>query len=378
MFHNRIAIVTNIPTPYRRDLFVKLSASEKFMCKVFFTANTEQSKLWNHADFLDYPHVFVPGRSIKRKDGLATYINLSLLYYLKEYSPDIIIVGGASIPALLCIIYKKLFSGRVFIWWAGTFLSESKKSGVIGIFRKWLFKRTDGFLAYSHLSEQYLKSFNTRSNTVTLIGNNTLDSERYAYEVRKYKDKQSRKVSDDFIMLIVSQLIHRKNIMFVLETFSLLSHKYPNIILKIAGKGPEEASLKAYCSENNLNNVYFLGNVQPQDLKKYYAEADILVSIAHMDQWPQVVNEAMSCGVPVIASTTSGIDNDFLQDGINGYLVDPMDKEKLLHRLEYLLLNPEQAKLMGKEAYRIARAHDVHHVIQCIEKVLLNENSSHP
>jgi glycosyltransferase involved in cell wall biosynthesis len=378
MLRKKIAVVTNIPTSYRRDLFVKLSISEKFICKVFFTAHTERNKLWDHADFLDYPHIFVPGWSIKRKDSSATYINLSLFHYLKKYSPDIIIVGGASIPALLCIEYKKLFASKVFIWWAGTYLSEAKKNWVTGFFRKWLFKKANGFLSYSLLSEQYLKSFNILSNAVTVIGNNSLDSERYSYEIRKYNEKRLRKVSDDFIVLIVSQLIHRKNIMLVLETFSLLSHKYPNIILKIAGTGPQETSLKAYRNANYLRNVYFLGNVQPTDLKKYYAEADVLVSIAHMDQWPQVVNEAMSCGVPVIASTTSGIDNDFLQDGINGYLVDPMDKEKLLHRLEYLLLNPEQANLMGKEAYRIACTYDVHHVIRCIEKALLNENPRHP
>ena len=173
-------------------------------------------------------------------------------------------------------------------------------------------------------------------------------------------------------MLIVSQLIQRKNILQALETFSFLSKKYSNIILKIAGTGSEEILLKSYCKKNYLQNVYFLGNVQPQELMKYYAEADVLLSIAHMDQWPQVVNEAMACGVPVIASTTSGIDSYFLQEGINGYLVDPEDRDALFRRLEYLILNPDQTRSMGKEASRISHTYDVHHVIRSIENAILN------
>lgn len=371
MTKKKIAIITNIPTPYRRDLFVKIANLEEFICKVYFTARGEHNRSWNYSDFIDYPHTFVSGWAVKRKNGSVTHINYSLLHYLRRYRPDFIIVGGASISALVCLMYKQLFSCKVFIWWAGTTLSEVNKSKLPLMFRRWLFKRVDGFLCYSHYCEQYLKSFDVQADSIAVIGNNTLDVERYSYGVQNNKEK----LTEQFYMFVVSQLIQRKNIMHMLEAFLLISRKYPNIILKIAGTGPEEFLLKDFCNSNNLHNVYFLGNVQPQDLKKYYAEADVLLSIARMDQWPQVVNEAMACGVPVIASTTSGIDSYFLQDGINGYLVDPTDRERLFNRLEFLLLNPEKTRLMGREALRIARTYDVHHTVKCIESAILNEGS---
>jgi glycosyltransferase involved in cell wall biosynthesis len=374
----KIAIITNIPVPYRRDLFIRLSGWKEFTSKVFFTSNAERRGLCDDDDTLDYPHIFLPGWRIKRKDGLETYINLSILYHLRRYSPEIIIIGGASIPTLFSIVYKKLFACRVVIWWAGTCLSEARRGGIVRIFRKWLFARADGFLTYGNLSEQYLHSLSARLGPITSIGNNTLDSERYGCEARQYIDQHLRKVSSEFTLLVVSQLIGRKNVMFLLETFSALSRKYPNVMLRIAGTGPEETSLRTYCTENSLKNVHFLGHVQAKELTKHYAQADVLVSVARMDQWPQVVNEAMSCGVPVIASTTSGIDTYFLRDGINGYLVDPEDKETLLDRLEYLVLNPEKARLMGQEAFHVARTYDVHYAIGRIEEVLLNENPSCP
>lgn len=370
----RVVIVTNIPTPYREDLFSMLTHSAKINAKVFFCSRSERRQLWDVKSFLSYPHTFLKGFKIDRKNG-TTNFNPDLIPTLRDFKPDTIIVGGASISTLNCIIYRQLFGCKLLIWWAGTNLSEANKSRVVELFRKWLFKRVDGFLCYSHLCEQYLKSFNIQSDSITVIGNNALDVERYSYAIQNNKKKLSRNTSDRFNMLVVSQLIQRKNIVYILEAFLLISRKYPNIILKIAGTGSEEFLLKEFCKSNNLHNVYFLGNVQPQDLKKYYAEADVLLSVAHMDQWPQVVNEAMSCGIPVIASTTSGIDNYFLQDGVNGYLVDPTDLKSLFDRLEFLLLNLEKTKLMGQEAYRIARKYDVHHAIQCIENAILNEDS---
>ena len=373
----RLSIVTNIPTPYRKDFFVRISNIENIESKVFFCAKRERNRLWDITHIMNYSHEFVPGWQITHDNGAAIYINIGLLLALKRFKPDLIIVGGASIPSLLCLLYKKLFGCRVYIWWAGTDLSEKDRNNLKIRFRKWLFKRMDGFFAYSDYSRNYLESFSITSNRITVIGNNTLDSEQYGLDVRKNKVGKSLTYLNSFNILVVAQLIPRKNIMTILEVYSSLWRKYPNVILDIAGVGPEEQKLKTFCMENKLENVQFLGNVQPQDLKKYYTEADVLVSTARMDQWPQVVNEAMSCGVPVIVSTTSGIDTHFLQDGINGYFIDPEDKETLRRRLEHLVLNPDRAMSMGREAFRIAREHDVHHVIRCIESVILNERLVH-
>jgi glycosyltransferase involved in cell wall biosynthesis len=371
----KLAIITNIPTPYRRYLFVKLSNSEKFICKVFFTAHSEHNRNWNYKEFLDYPHIFVPGWAVKRRNSAVTYINISLFNYLRKYRPDCIIIGGASISAVLCAVYKQLYGCKVYIWWAGTMLSEANKSKLLVKFRKWLFKRADGFLCYSHYCEKYLKLLGVQANSITVMGNNTFDIQKYSNGRQASRKNISNDETNQFNILVVSQLIRRKNISRILETFHIISQKYSNIVLKIAGIGPEESILKDFVNRNNLHNVYFLGNVQPEDLKKYYVEADVLLSIARMDQWPQVVNEAMSFGVPVIASTTSGIDENFLQDGVNGYLVDLEDQDMLLQRLETLILHPEQTNSMGQEAYRVARKYDVHYAIQKIENSILNSSS---
>ncbi len=320
--------------------------------------------------FLNYNYEFVPGWQINHEEGTPTYINIPLLTTIKRFKPNIIIVGGASIPSLFCLLYKAIFKYKMHIWWAGTELSEKDKNSLIKCFRKWLFKHVDGFFAYSHYSKKYLESFAINSSNIRVIGNNTIDSEKYGYTVRGSRSNKFLKPSDRFTILIVAQLVPRKNVITIIEAYSALSKKYPNLMLAIAGDGKEKQKLNQFCSANALANVRFLGNVQPENLLEVYKDSDVLINLSTTDQWPQVINEAMACGVPVIASITSGVDDDFLKEGINGYLIDPFDKKRLIEILENLIQKPDLVYRIGREAFQTASKHDVHTAVQIVESVV--------
>lgn len=69
--------------------------------------------------------------------------------------------------------------------------------------------------------------------------------------------------------------------------------------------------------------------------------------------WGRVVIEAMCAGVPVVSY---GSDQEYVVDGVTGYLVRPGDFDSLLKRVRKLLANPAQAREMGKCAQaRIAQ-----------------------
>ena len=68
-----------------------------------------------------------------------------------------------------------------------------------------------------------------------------------------------------------------------------------------------------------------------------------------------VALEALACGIPVVASNIGGL-RDVVQDGEDGFLVPPGDKEELVKRLEYFLSDLEVATQMGeKGAKRVVR-----------------------
>jgi glycosyltransferase involved in cell wall biosynthesis len=366
----KLALVTNIPTPYRKDLFNSLSSSYKITCKVFFSGKTEKNRYWNISNLMGFPHTVINSLKISRRNGSTTYFEFGLFKALKKFKPDAIIVGGASFSAIICALYKFINPCGIYNWWAGTALSEKKRHPIIKLYRKWLFYNFDGFFAYSMQSKEYLQKMHISKDKIHVIGNNTIDVNKYCGSLIKAKKKCVKDTGKSLTLLVVGQLIKRKNVITVLETFSMLSRKYHKVKLNIIGLGPEESQLKQYCKSNKVKNVYFLGNIQPEKLIKYYVKADVLISIALMDQWPQVVNESMAFGLPVIVSTTSGIDATFLKNGVNGFRLNPLNKMHLYEILETFIKNPEYCRIMGEKAFETASAYDVNYVKKIIENVL--------
>jgi glycosyltransferase involved in cell wall biosynthesis len=75
--------------------------------------------------------------------------------------------------------------------------------------------------------------------------------------------------------------------------------------------------------------IQFVGFVQRDGLPDFYALADALIFPTHSDTWGLVVNEAMSCGLPVIVANVAGCAADLVQDGWNGFVVPPKDPAQL-------------------------------------------------
>jgi starch synthase len=89
------------------------------------------------------------------------------------------------------------------------------------------------------------------------------------------------------------------------------------------------------------------------DLWQHYAAAYAFVFPAAADGFGLVINEALSCGVPVVASTHSGAPG-FITHGCEGLLYPYGDDDKLCAALDQVLSRPEEAAEMRKAAYELA------------------------
>ncbi len=93
--------------------------------------------------------------------------------------------------------------------------------------------------------------------------------------------------------------------------------------LLVVGQDKAETQYKALAkSEGCGDRVYFCG-VQKETLS-FYQAADALLLPTLYDPFPNVILEAMACGLPVITSTTCG-GAEFIEQGINGFVCDALD-----------------------------------------------------
>jgi glycosyltransferase involved in cell wall biosynthesis len=111
--------------------------------------------------------------------------------------------------------------------------------------------------------------------------------------------------------------------------------------LVLAGDGPDRQALERQAGER----VRFPGYIPYPELPALYAAADLFVHPAREERWGVSVQEALACGLPVVASSRVGAAYDLVEPGGNGFLYEAGDETELAGRLaEALALPPERVR----------------------------------
>jgi glycosyltransferase involved in cell wall biosynthesis len=147
------------------------------------------------------------------------------------------------------------------------------------------------------------------------------------------------------------------NVACTLKAFSLVQHTHPGATLTLVGAGSQDGLLRSMVTDLGLRNVRFAGRVPPEDIWRYYAEADIYVQTPDIDNMPSSVLEAYASGCPVVSTDAGGVPA-IVAHGTNGLLAPCGDHEAVAAHVCRLLDDPSltarlttQARA-GCEAYR--------------------------
>ncbi len=133
-----------------------------------------------------------------------------------------------------------------------------------------------------------------------------------------------------------------------------LIKKVPEAILMVAGhRGPyAQYMLKLAKSLEVEDRLLFVGWLSGDDLKAAYGSSNLVTVLStYLDPFPTINLEAMACKKPVIATTLGG-SKELVEDGKNGYVVDPCDIEILTERVTDLLLDTLKAGTFGEAGYQ--------------------------
>jgi glycosyltransferase involved in cell wall biosynthesis len=115
----------------------------------------------------------------------------------------------------------------------------------------------------------------------------------------------------------------------------------------IVGDGPEAEALKHAAAVLEMSDaVTFAGYVAHADTPAFYRAADVFALSSDFDNSPNVVLEAMACGLPVVATDVGGV-RDFVTDRAGGLVVPRQDARALAAALESYLTSPVAARAAG-------------------------------
>lgn len=140
--------------------------------------------------------------------------------------------------------------------------------------------------------------------------------------------------ADDLLLSFVGELSGRKNQMFLIRAVRNLRAEGIPVKLLLVGEGKERADLEKAVRGSGLeNDVFLIGSRDP--VLPYFAVTDFYVSASRSEGLPFNLMEAMSCGLPVVASAVRG-QTDLLE-GTEGILYPPDDIEAFCGAIKTLI-----------------------------------------
>lgn len=155
-----------------------------------------------------------------------------------------------------------------------------------------------------------------------------------------------------FLIGTIAELTANKGLTYLVDAASRLKQRPPNPELKfiIIGDGKERAGLQSRIGALGLGDTVFLAGFVPE-ASRYLTGFDAFALPSVKEGLPYVLLEAMSAGLPAIASSVGGVP-DVIRDGVNGILVPPKDAAALAEAIAALATHPDRCRVLAESGYQ--------------------------
>lgn len=267
---------------------------------------------------------------------------------IKQLKPDVVISYYPGISTLFCI-YRFVF-GKSF----KLIVSERSLTSKLNFKTKlkyFLYQLSDFVVPNAEMEADFIKNKFPSLRTKVRSISNFVDQSRF-YSIQKtINDYEKIKA------IFVGRFTEAKNIPGLLRAIKLVIDAGYVFEIDFYGhshqKQYSEQCLSLSKSLNITSYVHF--HPQIENIEDRYKDHNLLILPSLWEGYPNVLCEAMSCGLPVLCSKISDIPI-IMEDGINGYLFDPENIEDIsLKIIKYLKLSTTEKKRMGDKSSEITK-----------------------
>lgn len=320
-------------------------------------------------------HMFILGEKIKsdfkvfyaipKSNNFSNYINdsnhfpieerkvnffeiLKLRKFIQMNSIDIIHAHGkgAGLIARLSTIFQ---NKKIIYTFHGIHLKcHSLISRVIYIVYEFIMGRLDSYKVFVSKSEKDYASFSKiyigRNNSVISNGVEVRDIKKYP---KKYK-KNKNDLFSNLTIISICRFVAQKNV----KEFIQIAEKLKEYNFILIGNGPMWNDIKNYITNKSLKNIYLMGT--KKNVFTFLRKSDIYLSTSLYEGLPISIIEAMSIGLPTIASNVIG-NCDAVVHGETGYLYELGDVDMAISYLKKLLNSNKLREKFGKNSHNIQR-----------------------
>ena len=168
------------------------------------------------------------------------------------------------------------------------------------------------------------------------------------------------------LIIMVGRLTGQKEPILLIDGFAGFAHSHSNYHLAILGDGALRIDMEKRVKDLDIGNqVHFLGNVS--DIHRYYGVAEFLVSTSRIEGLSMAHLEALSCGVPILATHTAGSE-ELIEEGKNGLFISNRTPQAIEDGFVRMIERDMLALHQG--ARETAKNYDIWNTVSQYEKLI--------
>ncbi|MCM3756319.1 glycosyltransferase family 4 protein [Sporosarcina aquimarina] len=236
------------------------------------------------------------------------------------------------------------YKGAPFINWAVYYTVE-----------KFMARCTDHLITINQ--EDFQKANEFKAGKVHYVPGIGVDTSKFNVTVYSREEKRTELEidKDTVVLLSIGEMIKRKNHETALRALEKL--KDESFVYLICGRGELDSYLKDLTVSLGIQEkVKFLG--YRNDIKEICIASDIFIFPSYQEGLPVSVMEAMSAGLPIVASEIRG-NTDLIENGVGGYLLHPEDIGGFAETIQKVVKDKELRKSMGAKNKDEVKKYDI-------------------
>jgi glycosyltransferase involved in cell wall biosynthesis len=350
----RVLLLNNVPAPYFDPLFEKLGEHPGWHLTVCYSSDWNEAVGWlgkSEAGRSSHDTVVLDASwpALKSRLGSPAAAAAVLMKLLMRDKPDYLICYGYTLMPQTTALLWSVATGTPFalIGDANYYCDATSglKKPVKRFWLRSLARRAAALIAIGTANRLFWESYGAKAENI-FDARFAVDNAAYSRalaggEAEAAGLKSKLGLENKVVFLFVGRLVRRKNADLIIRAARMLNDD--RVAVLIAGSGEERASLEALAGGDR--RIVFAGNVPPGELPLYYAASDVLVLPAAQEPWGLVINEAMACGLAIIAHRHCGAAIDLVAPD-NGVTLETFSELELARAMESVANDPPLLRSM--------------------------------
>lgn len=260
--------------------------------RYFFTTLRQQQ----YPNVSYFPMFYIPG-ILRSFNGVFLLLSvlLCVVPFVRLLRAKRVLASWAFPDALVCGWLKRLAGYRLYIQCLGSDINVHQQHPRRRAMLAAAFSSADAVITVSEDLAKKARQISPAADVITIY--NGVNFERFRLQNQQATAKS---------LIFIGNLIKTKGVFELLQAIKLLND--PEVTLHMVGGGPEAQALARTANELGMSNqVQFYGRLPHQQVSELLQHSQLLVLPSYSEGVPNVIMEALACGIPVVATSVGGI-----------------------------------------------------------------------